>query len=230
LQCCEQHCELCVHVLPSVRHVAFKGAHAPDAHVPLQHWVLAVHDPPSETHAGNAHTPLVHWPVQHWPANEQALPTLRQLGGGPDPPPVPHLLKPPPPQYWGDAHMPHCNRPPQPSPAGPQSKPSCAHVRGVHWMPPSGASPLLPPQMLKPPPPQYWGLVQLPHWRIPPQPSPAAPQVKPSCGHVLGTQKETEPPSAAPHLKKPPAPHVWPAGQAPQSSKPPQPSAPGPHW
>jgi hypothetical protein len=230
VQSCEQHCEFCVHVLPSVRQAALSVSHVPDVHAPLQHCEAAVQEPPSETHVGKAHTPPVHCPVQHCPENEHALPMFRHVGGGPESlTPLPHLLKPPPPQNCGALHEPQLSSPPHPSPAGPQLNPSCWHVRGTHKVPPSADSPSLPPQTLNPPPPQYWGFVHEPQLSVPPQPSPATPQVKPSCWHVLGRQSDPPPASALPHLKKPPPPHVWPPGHMPQSSRPPQPSAAGPH-
>ena len=39
-----------------------------------------------------------------------------------------------------------------------------------------------------PPPPQVWGAVQVPQSRVPPQPSAAGPQVKPSWAQVRGVQ------------------------------------------
>jgi hypothetical protein len=68
--------------------------------------------------------------------------------------------------------------------------------------------PSLPPQTLKPPPPQYCGLVQVPQLSVPPHPSPATPHVKPRSWQVFGKQSEPPPASALPHLKNPPAPHV----------------------
>ena len=54
------------------------------------------------------------------------------------------------------------------------------------------------PHLLLPPPPQVSGAVQVPQLRVPPQPSPAGPQLKPSAAHVVGTH-------AAPHLLAPAA-------------------------
>src|SRR5262249_42960348 len=68
--------------------------------------------------------------------------------------PVPHLLAPPPPQYWPFGHVPHWINAPQPSPCGPHSKPSCAHVFGVHVVADPSLSPNCtggPPSPVKPP-------------------------------------------------------------------------------
>ena len=74
-----------------------------------------------------------------------------------------------------------------------------------------------------PPPPQVWPAGQLPHWRRPPQPSPAGPQLTPSAAQVVGVH-------ALPQTKGvPPPPQVWPAGQLPHWMTPPQPSPEGPH-
>jgi hypothetical protein len=151
----EQHCEACVHALPSVAQVELSAVHLPVVQTPLQHWVPLVHDAPSDVHAGRAHTPPVHVPVQQVPAAVHAAPTLRQfalpaseLAG------APHFEKPPPPQNCGKVQDPQLRVPPQPSPAVPQSYPSCAQVVGVQSTPPSGPNPVLPPQVAKPPPPQ----------------------------------------------------------------------------
>jgi hypothetical protein len=55
-------------------------------------------------------------------------------------------------------------------------------------LPPSGPTPLLPPHLLYPPPPQNWGAVQVPQLIVPPQPSPFWPQVAPSSAHVFAVQ------------------------------------------
>jgi hypothetical protein len=68
--------------------------------------------------------------------------------------------------------------------------------------------------------------LQLPHWSVPPQPSPAGPHWIPCCAHVSGVQ--TGPP--APQRKGLPPPPQVPPTQPPQSIVPPQPSPAGPHW
>ena len=65
---------------------------------------------------------------------------------------------------------------------------------------------------------QFVPLAQEPQFNVPPQPSLAAPQTKPSWAHVLGVQALT-------HL---PAVQLIPLGQAPHIIEPPQPSLIGP--
>ena len=65
-----------------------------------------------------------------------------------------------------------------------------------------------------------WPFVHLPQLKVPPQPSEAVPQLKPSPEHVSGVQEETHPCVGA---------HCFPAGQLPQSIVPPQPSEAVPH-
>src|SRR5689334_17402548 len=77
------------------------------------------------------------------------------------------------------------------------------------------------PQMLgAPTPPQVCPSGQVPHSITPPQPSPAAPQSKPSDWHVAGVQGTVP----EPHTLGPPAPQVWPLVHIPQSMRLPQPS------
>jgi hypothetical protein len=58
--------------------------------------------------------------------------------------------------------------------------------RSVHDF---GTQAELPPQTLGvPPPPQLWGGVQAPHWRMPPQPSLTGPQLAPSVAQVRRPQ------------------------------------------
>ena len=92
---------------------------------------------------------------------------------------------PPPPQVWGAAQVPQEGMtPPHPSPCCPQLKPSCDS--SSRWDAGRQHTPGVPP----PPQVRPGGLVgQVPtgaSW--PPQPSPWAPQVKPSCTQVLGVQ------------------------------------------
>jgi len=106
-------------------------------------------------------------------------------------------------------------------------------VAGTQVLPPSPVT--MPPQTLKPPPPQYSGRVQLPQSTTPPQPSPSKPQFStwplPFLPHdVSGVQ--IVPPSGPrpllpPHWLKPPPPQYCGGVQAeapPQLSSPPQPS------
>src|SRR5580700_5612147 len=83
---------------------------------------------------------------------------------------------PPPPQITFPEHDPHWSKFPHPSPAGPQVKDCDAQEIGLQRVVPSGPRPLLPPHLLKPPPPQNCGATQAPHISNPPQPSPAYPQ------------------------------------------------------
>jgi hypothetical protein len=82
-----------------------------------------------------------------------------------------------------------------------------------------------------PPPPQLWGDEHDPQDRRLPQPSPAGPQETFCDWQVCGTQTDppSGPPPDAPHMSKPPPPHVCPAEQVPQLSSAPQPSLAGPH-
>src|SRR5271165_327643 len=131
----------------------------------------------------------------------------------PTPAGKPHLLKPPAPHTSGAAHVPHWRSAPHPSLAGPHSYPRLAQVVGMQEKigPPSGAIPGGKPHLLNPPPPQVCGAVHVPHWRSPPHPSAAAPQVYPSAVQLVCTQDETGPPSGPtpggrPHLLNPPPP------------------------
>jgi len=62
---------------------------------------------------------------------------------------------------------------------------------------------------------------QLPHWSRPPQPSLAAPQVRPIAAQVTLWQVSQTCDTAS---------QTWPPVQVPQSSGFPQPSLAGPHW
>src|SRR5580692_5364742 len=99
--------------------------------------------------------------------------------------------------------------------------PCCRHVCG--WQPASGA----PHTPALPPPPQVWPVGQEPQARVPPQPSPAEPQLNPCPGHVslvhapLSGRPHTlalpAPPQSCPleHVPHPPSirlPHVSLAG------------------
>jgi hypothetical protein len=107
---------------------------------------------------------------------------------------TPHTLGvPPPPQVAGGVQEPQDRRPPQPSAAGPQSMPSCLHVFGMHIIAMSTPLPLDPHWLGTPPPPQVSGAWHVPQSIMLPQPSPAGPQLKPSCAHVWGTQPEFPP-------------------------------------
>src|SRR5262245_55921831 len=114
----------------------------------------------------------------------------------------------------------------------PPGQASFWHSRFLHGGGP--ASTPLPHTEGFPAPPQISGAVQLPHWRSPPQPSATGPQFAPASAQVRGVQRgASAPPSAAapvPHTLGPPPPQVWPVGQAPQSSRLPQPSATGPQF
>src|SRR6476620_6470269 len=100
-------------------------------------------------------------------------------------------------------------KPPQPSPTlVPQLKPSCAQVLGTQV----GA-----PHLLGVPPPPQVPLAQVPQPGLllaslatPPQPSPAVPQLRPSCAQVFGTQ------AAEPHWPATPPPPQVPLAQLPQ--------------
>src|SRR5262249_2127156 len=66
-------------------------------------------------------------------------------------------------------------------------------------------------------------IAQVPHWRSPPQPSPAGPHWMPSWAQVFGVH------IGMPHtLGTPPPPQVWPIGQLPHWMMLPQPSFAGP--
>jgi hypothetical protein len=143
---------------------------------------------------------------------------------------LPHWLgTPPPPHVSGKVQEPQfAVTPPQPSAWEPQVPAGkLAQVFGLQMAPPSGATPLFPPQMLAPPPPQNCGLVQVPQLMRPPQPSAAWPQFWPA-GHVVAGTQGTPPsgfsPVLPPHWLKPPPPQNWDAGQVPQSMTLPQPS------
>jgi hypothetical protein len=131
---------------------------------------------------------------------------------------------PPPPQLSSPVHVPQLAIvPPQPSPAGPQliavpPGPAFAHVFGTHM--PGG----LPHWFAIPAPPHVSGEVQVPHIRVPPQPSACSPQFAPRSPHVLGTQALGDPQV----LAVPPPPHVSGAVQVPHIRVPPQPSPAGP--
>lgn len=84
-----QHSAALAHVLPSVLHVAFRGAHAPFVHLPPQHSPSAAHLPLSAVHCLPEHFPLTHDSVQHWrfvlhaaSAPPQALVPLAPTTGG----------------------------------------------------------------------------------------------------------------------------------------------------
>lgn len=102
----EQHCEFCVHTLPSVLQPVFSVEHVPEEHMPLQHCVLPVQACPSVWHAGMVHTPPLQFRLQQSLAFEQTPPVVTQPPPPPPPPPPPHLLNPPPPQYCGAVHVP----------------------------------------------------------------------------------------------------------------------------
>jgi hypothetical protein len=68
-------------------------------------------------------------------------------------------------------------------------------------------------------PPQVCGAVQLPHWRVPLQPSPAGPQVTPCDWQVSAAQPSGLPPT--PQTLGLVAPQVWPIGQSPHMRMPP---------
>jgi hypothetical protein len=68
----------------------------------------------------------------------------------------------------------------------------CAQVVGVHPVPHSFG---------RPPPPQVWGAVQVPHWSMPPQPSAIIPQLAPAELQVTWPgQLPSCPPSSAASL------------------------------
>ena len=58
----------------------------------------------------------------------------------------------------------------------------------MHTGAPSGCVSVVPPHLLKPPPPQYWGSWQVPHCRTLPHPSLFSPHVYPRSLHVFGLQ------------------------------------------
>jgi hypothetical protein len=123
---------------------------------------------------------------------------------------MPHMPGPPPPHVAGDMHVPQESMLPQPSPAGPQLMFCCAHVLGTHAGGPASPAP----HMLKPPPPQTAGAMQVPQSRVLPHPSEFIPQFQFSPTHVFGTHAggPASPPSVdgaiVPHTLKPPPPHV----------------------
>jgi len=61
-----------------------------------------------------------------------------------------------------------------------------------------------------PPAPHVFGSVQVPQFRVVPQPSPISPHSAPAIAHVVGVQVPT------PQRFGPPAPHVSPLGHTPQ--------------
>jgi hypothetical protein len=69
-----------------------------------------------------------------------------------------------------------------------------------------------------PPPPHVWGAVHIPQWSMPPQPSDASPQSRPSDAHVFGVH------GPAPHWLGAAAPHTCVGGHMPHMSVCPQPS------
>src|ERR1700733_10659376 len=161
---------------------------------PVPHWLGTV--PPQI--CGGVHVPQL-WmrPPQPSPTGPQLSPSCAHVLGTqstpPSTPPWPHWFGPAPPQNAGATQLPQLIVLPQPSPCVPQVAPSCAHVLGVHGVPPS-TPPC--PHLFAPPPPQNAGAVQLPQLSVPPHSSPCVPQVAPSCAHVFGTH--VEPPSTPP--------------------------------
>ena len=137
--------------------------------------------PPQISPAGHVRP---HWrrPPQPSPAGPQLKPSSAQVFGTQSmaPPQTPSV--PPPPQVAGrGARAAGELAAAAVAGGGRSSSASIAQVRGTQ--------PAVPPHMLgMPPPPQVSGAAQLPHWRRPPQPSPAGPQLNPSIAQVRGTQ------------------------------------------
>jgi hypothetical protein len=134
----------------------------------LPHWP-STPPPPQVWPAGQ--DPQLSVPPQPSPAGPQPMPSLAQVSGTQQAPPQTPST-PPPPQTSQPEQVPQFRLPPQPSPAGPQLKPCFAQVVGVQV--PESMTPHWP---STPPPPQVCGAVQTPQLSVPPQPSPAGPQL-----------------------------------------------------
>ena len=135
---------------------------------------------------------------------------------------------PPPPHVSGAVHVPQLRESPHLSPAGPQLIFCDAHVSGTQSppsSPPSGGMNPLPHTLGLPPAPHFKGDVQVPQESVPPQPSPAGPQLKPRSTQVFGVQMG----AGVPHTAGvPPPPHVAGEVHEPHASVSPQPSPAGP--
>ena len=85
------------------------------------------------------------------------------------------------------------------------------HVLGVQTGKPPSAVKFGLPHLLKPPPPQKSGVLQVPHETRLPHPSAFCPQVKPVSAHVLGTHVLPDPPLPSPFLDVKPVsdPSFW---------------------
>jgi hypothetical protein len=140
----EQHCELCVHALPVVAQLVFRGVHVPpEPQTPPQHCRLVVHARLSDVQLGKAQTLLMQLLLQQSDVCAHAPPSLRQLppASGRNAPPSGIALAPsgealPP----SDAAPPSVPLPPSsPSaPSGlPESSPTPAPVSPPELTPPS---------------------------------------------------------------------------------------------
>src|SRR5690349_4278874 len=119
-------------------------------------------------------------------------------------------------------HVPQLRRLPQPSPAGPQVRPRPAHVFGVHVPPPPE------PHLLGPPAPQLCVGLHDPQATNPPQPSAIGPH--PTLFALQSaTVRGVQPVLPPQMLGFPPPPHVCGAVHEPHVTRPPHPSASGPH-
>ena len=83
----EQQSPLAVHALPSVLQLGLSAAHLPGGARQLQHWLLPVHEVPSEMHAGKPQTPWQQVPLQHAPLEAHPLPSEMHPPSLPNGPP-----------------------------------------------------------------------------------------------------------------------------------------------